>query len=338
MKVINQKQTESLLNGLENVSIENIDTYLQHKGVIVEVSVGRKRMPVSLDPKVYGVDVNTNEEVATFFKEHIKKSKLLFIPKTYEKKLQSIESFIRLKRNSMAIGYDNKYILLEDYHKFMEIFNKKKEEYFNILEEITCNWDSMVINFKNQLDIIFDSLNSLDKGKIQAQIWSKVPTVEEYKESFYFKVKLKAFPVMSNVSIFDSEIAEQVKERAIEENILAVQDIISNTLNDTFGVLSDAYTFYNNNADLSVIQLSKLGKLVPNLQKNNLLRNEFIMEIINDLKENNSIPDIDKKIEQIEVILGKIYKFSKELGLEQNLPLNKCPLSIDILEDYIDIL
>lgn len=335
MQTVNINSTNDLLKGLgEHVSIENLDQYLQTQGVVVDVSIGRMRIPISLDPAIYGIDVNSNEDLNAFFSEHVKKSKLIFISKKYEKKLQSIESAVRLKRNDMAIGYDNKYMPIETYKEFKLYFQEKKREYFIIMNEIADNWNVMCKRFAEQLDYVFQELNSIDKEKIKAQIWKKIPSVDDYKRSFYMEAQLRAFPVMGNVSLLDEDISEAIKERAIEDNINSVYDILITTLKEGFLKISTVCSYYYKNDNLTAIQGKQLAILKENLKRNNLLKNGLIDEIIEDLNVVENNPNTDEKIELLEFIIIKIYKFAVDIGKVENLPLDKCPIEVEDLDNY----
>ena len=166
VKQIDIEKTNKLLKGLgKDVEIENIDTYLQKQGVVVDVSVGRLRIPVTLDPKVYGINIKENDDLNLFFSQHIKNSKLVFISKEKEKKLQSLETNVRQKLTSMSVGYNKKYLPIETYKEYEIFFEEKKREYLKIRDEIVSDWDNTVKLFAIQLDNSLSQLNSLDKEK-----------------------------------------------------------------------------------------------------------------------------------------------------------------------------
>ena len=104
MKQIDKEKTNKLLKGLGgDIEVENIDTYLQKQGVVVDISVGRLRIPISLDPAIYGVDINEDKDLNEFFTDHVRNSKLVFISKQNEKRLQSLETNVRQKLSTMAL-------------------------------------------------------------------------------------------------------------------------------------------------------------------------------------------------------------------------------------------
>lgn len=339
MKQIDKERTNKLLKGLGgDIEVENIDTYLQKQGVVVDISVGRLRIPISLDPKIYGIDIDENKELNEFFSEHVKNSKLVFISKQKEKRLQSLETNVRQKLSTMAIGYNKKYLPIETYKEFEIFFNEKKAEYLAVRDEIVDNWEHTVKSFAVKLDISLSQLNSLDRENLKIKIMNRIPTMEQYRDSFYMETHIRAFPVMANVDVFDKDIAKKVRDSAVKENINSVYEIISNVLDNAFVILSKSYKYYQKYSTLNAVQLKKINSLIPLLKRNNLLKNELINEIISDLEVVSKETDIDYKMELIDVIFGKIYKYSIEIGITDRLSLNESVYDKPTLESLAEML
>lgn len=339
MKQVDNIKTNELLKGLGgDVEVENVDQYLQKQGVVVEVSVGRLRIPISLDPKIYGVNIDENEELNEFFTEHVKDSKLVFISKQSEKRLQSLETNVRQKLTSLAIGYNKKYLTIEGYKEFEKFFEEKKAEYLEIRDELVEFWDNTVKAFAVKLDKSLSQLNSLDRENIKIKIMKRIPTVEKYRDSFYMETRLKAFPVMANVDIFDNSIAEKVREVAVKENINSVYEILANILDNTFVTLSQVHKGYNKTGTLTTTQLQKMNGLIPLMKRNNLLKNELVDDIISDLEIISKETDIDSKMELVDVIFGKIYKYAQEINILNKLSLNKSTYSENELKALAEMI
>lgn len=337
MKRIDKERTNELLKGLgENVEVENIDKYLQKQGVVVNISVGRLRLPINIDPKMYGVDLDENEELNEFFTEHVKNSKLVFISKQKEKRLQSLETNVRQTLASFAIGYNKKYLTIEAYKEFEKFFEDKKAEYLSVRDEIVDNWDFTVKSFALKLETSLSQLNSLDRENIKAKIMKKIPSMEDYRDSFYMETRIKAFPVMANVDVFDEDISKKIREGAIKENINSVYEIIASVLDNTFVTLSKAYKYYNNHNTLTKTQIDKMNSLIPLLRRNNLLKNELVDELISDLEEVSKETDLDTKFSLVDIILGKIYKFSNEIDILDKISLKESVHDISTLESLAE--
>ena len=339
MKQIDKEKTNKLLKGLGgDIEVENIDTYLQKQGVVVDISVGRLRIPISLDPAIYGVDINEDKDLNEFFTDHVRNSKLVFISKQNEKRLQSLETNVRQKLSTMAIGYNKKYLPIETYKEFEIFFNEKKKEYFDVRDEIIDNWEHIVKSFAVKLDTSLSQLNSLDRENLKIKIMNRIPTMEQYRDSFYMDTHIRAFPVMANVDVFDKDIAKKIREGAIQENINSVYEIIANVLDNAFVILSKSYKYYEKYNTLNSVQLKKINSLIPVLKRNNLLKNDIINDIIADLETISKETDIDYKMELIDVIFGKIYKYSNEIGILDKISLNESVYDEATLESLAEML
>lgn len=327
-------KTEELLEGLkeENVSVENIDKFLQHKGVVVEVHAGRLRNTVDVNPKMYGVNVDQSEELTAFFKDYVKKGKMCFIPQSYEKQFQTIETSIRNKQRQLALGYGNKYMPIETYKEFKEYFELKKKDYLFIKDDIGVVWDNLMDTFRYTLDVALDEMKALDKVLLKQQVLDKIPSRDEYLNSIYLETSLKAFPVMTNIDLFDETIEEEIRESIQKDSVKSVYEILSNILEDSFTSVNKVLTFYNKNGNLTEKQLKVLKDLKPRIASKNILKNGLVDEVIHDLKEINSLDDNDDIAEKCESVLARIYGFAKDIEVEMCLDLRNSALSTEELE------
>lgn len=334
------KKTEELLEGLkdENVSVENIDKFLQHKGVVVDVHAGRLRNTVDVNPKMYGVDVAQSEELTTFFKDYIKKGKMCFIPQSYEKQFQTIETSIRNKQRQLALGYGNKYMPIETYKEFKKYFEQKKKDYLFVRDDIATVWNSLMDTFRYTLDVALDEMNALDKTTLKKQILAKLPSKDEYINSIYLETSLKAFPVMTNIDLFDETIEDEIRDTIQKDSIKSVYEILSNILEDSFTSVNKVLVYYNKKGDLTEKQLKVLKDLRPRIASKNILKNGLVDEIIHDLKEINSLDDYDDIAEKCECVLARIYGFAKDIEVDMYLDLSNSVLSVDELSSIYEAL
>ena len=334
MAIKDLEKTNELLDGLkdENVTVENVDKYLQQQGVLVDVHVGRLRNKVDITPGMLGVDKDTTEELSTFFNEYVKTGKICFIPMSYEKKFQSIETSLREKKREMAIGYDNKYMPIQTYKEYKIYMENKKAEYLNLKDEVLENWDSLIYSFKTTLENSLNEMNALDRVKITQKIFEKIPSKDTYGESFYVSTSLKAFPVMTNIDLFDESLNDELRESIQKQSVNSVYEILSNILSDAFSSVNKILVYYNKNRRLTEKQLTILRDLIPRISSKNIFKNVLVDEIIQDLNNIRSLSDFDDMAECCESVLARIYSFAKDIEVDVELDLSNSILSVDELE------
>lgn len=333
MAIRDIKKTEELLEGLngENVSVENIDNYLQQQGVLVDVHVGRLRNKVDISPNMFGVDTEKSEELANFFNDYVKTGKMCFIPMKYEKKFQSIETSLRTKKKEMALGYENKYMPIETYKEYKEYVEQKRKEYLYVRDEIMLLWDALMDTFRYTVDCSLTEMNALNASTLKKEIFSKIPSKETYGNSFYVETSLKAFPVMNNLDLFDESIEDEIRESIQRDSINSVYEILANILSDAFESVNKVLSYYNKNGTLTDKQLKVLRDLTPRIASKNILKNGLVNEIIHDLREVSGLDDYDDMAEMCEGVLARIYGFATEIEVDMYLDLSKSALSTEEL-------
>lgn len=337
----NADKTKELVNNLKNdglvVGIEDLSSYIRKQGLIVEEHIGRRRNFIKVSPRIFGVDLTTKrDEVNEFFKEHIQMGRISFIPEAYEKKLVNIESSVRVSKKRNTIGYDSKFMTIDSYREFMAFVEQKKKEYLGVRDEIVTNWETILERFKNILEISLNDLGALDKEMAFSSIITKLPTKEEYGNSFYMSVGAKAFPVTENLEMFETDIQEQIKEGLNEETIRTMYEIIGHTLNDAFENVSKLVKSYAKNRTIAVRTLGGVKASAKRIGQKNIFHNKKVEEIrvaIWDMMKLS--PMYEEMTEEAEVIMYLIYGYAKELYIEDMIELKDSPLSEDeLLQGY----
>ena len=74
----------------------------------------------------------------------------------------------------------------------------------------------------------------MDKENLITNVMRKVPSKEEYGDSFYMDLRISAFPVMENLDMFDDSIREQIQDGMTNESIQSMYQIIGNGLDEIF--------------------------------------------------------------------------------------------------------
>lgn len=350
MKVLNQEMTNEMLKGLTGdhieVGIENVGQFLQQNGVLVKVNIGRIRNYIEVNPKIFGVDVDKSQELGEFFKEYIKNGSMTFIPNSDEKVLHNIEAKVRTKKDRMALGYNNEYMTLDIYKEFAQYVKEAEKEYLEKRDLIVSKWDDkidgmgniieegLITKFKKSLKKSLEEMNAVNGLHAFEQVISKLPSKEDYINSFYLKIKLSAFPIAQNLDLFDEEISEQIKNDCIQDSINSVNEILGNTLSDCFTVVNNLLVSYDKGGKIAHKTMAGLKEGAKRISQKNLFKSPMIESIAKDMISMSSLSDADEIAEKSEVVLSKIYGYASEVNLISKLDLNKSVLS----EEELDII
>lgn len=335
----NDEETKKLIEGLKQegliVGIEDLSKYIRQKGLIVKEHVGRKRNYIELSPHLFGVDVQKNEALKHFFSEHLKMGKIQFIPDSHEKKLKSIESSLRMARKRLSIGYENSFMTIDAYKDFVSTYEEKKQKYFDVRDEILSMWDTLVSSFKDSLRVTLDELGAIERNELFSAICSKLPTKEEYKDSFYMTITVKAFPVAENLDVFDEDVRKQIEHGLQEDTIRVMYEIIGNTLNDAFESVSNMMRSVKEYGSIQNKTISGLKTTAKRLGEKNIFHNDQIESIRESLLQLSCEKNADVLLSEGECLVAFIYGYAKQLGVEELIETGNCLLTEqELLEIY----
>ena len=314
----NREEAEKLIEGLRadgtDVTLENLDKFLQSAGVLVRVHVGRIRGNMELTPEVLGIDANKSD-LTKFFSDYAKNGSMTFIPVAYEKELKKIESRLRMAKTRLAVGYDNSYMPLSTYHVFQDKLKDAQKEYYEVLDRILADWSNILNQFEMTLDQALMSLNPLKREEYKKAILGRIPDKKTYRESFYMHTSLKAFPVMENVSLPTDELTKEVKETAIDDNIRMVHEVLGGALNEAFEIVNTVFASYVKNRKVPPKTHGALKEAVKRVKQRDMFKNAMITQItveMDDLSYNLMSPDVP---EMCENLLSKIYGYAREINV-----------------------
>lgn len=328
-----KESAEKLLEGLSNVKILDIDKYFKQQGVLVDIHVGRLRNKVTLPPNAFGVDIKDDDNLETFFDEYVKSGKVTYIPNSIEKRFQSIETNIRQKKKELSMGYDDKFMPIEVYKEFKKFIDEQKVKYFDVRDEVLAQWDVLIRNFKELLNDSLGLMNALYKKELIHDIYSKLPSKEQFEESCYIEPELMAFPTNENIDLFDEELSEEMRESIAKKSINTVYEILNNILSDAFKNVNLVMKYYVEKNDLTKKQLDVLKKLKNRLKTKNILKHPIVNDIIDYLDGIEKMHDIDDIQEQCEEINVLIYGFANSIDISLNVDLKKSVLKEKELKD-----
>lgn len=320
--------------GNEKVEVENMDLLLRNRGVLVKVHVGRIRADVRIPSEAFGVK---NEEAKKFLSEYVDNGNISFLPKKLSDRLLNIENKIRDAVKKRAIGWDGQFLSIQDYKLAKEDINRNKEIYLAIRDNIYNTWDEIVENYKNRLKEFLVQTNCNDE-QIYKSIILRIPNKEEYRNSFYVDVSLRAFPILENAKVFDIDLSKEIEESQKNEVLYCVKEITVNVLNIAFKNLNACLKgFYKNNR-ISGRTKTNLFKSSEEMKNKNVTNNNLIVEIASKIHEISLHKTLDEDIaENCEILMSKIFGFCKEINFLNGLDLKKCELSELELSDIYNI-
>lgn len=331
----NRDEVEKLIEGLRNdgedVTLENLDKFLQSAGVLVRVHVGRVRGNMELTPEFLGIDANSSN-LLDFFSDYTKNGSLTFIPLSYEKELKKVESRVRMAQSRMSIAYDNSYMPITVYEFFKKKLKEAQKDYDEIRDRILADWHNILTRFEFTLNQALSALNPKDREPLKQAIMNRIPKKSVYRESFYMRTSLKAFPVMENVLLPDAELAEEVKKGALEDNIRMVHEVLGGALNEAFDVVNTVYASFEKNQRVAPKTHGALKEAVKRVRQRDMFKNAMITSITDDMEtlsihlRSNDVP------EMCENLLSKIYGYAMEIKVGRYINLKDTMMEPEDME------
>lgn len=338
--VYNKEKTKELIENLKakgHIVTENdLSALIRKSGVIVRESIGRKRSFIEVSAKLYGVNLAVKETATQeFFKSHVKKGKLSFIPDNFERELMNLEGRVRIARRRACIGFDEKFMTMEDYKVFEEKFEKWKEEYFLLRDKIVepTHWENMIQHFTKSLRSSAKDLNSLDQEILIENVLKRIPTREAYADSFYMKLNLDAFPVADNLAMFTPEIQSSMQESVNENAIKAMYQMLGNQLNDMFAQAAKIIVTIKKDGVVKSRLLKGMGKIAIRIRKNNLLDNDVLAGLADEGDALSKLSDRDDVLEETEELLLKLFMYADDLQITDTLDWLESPYTEKELKD-----
>lgn len=335
----NREEVEKLIDGLRedgaDVTLENLDKFFQGAGVLVQVNVGRIRGNMELTPEVMGID-SSSDSLADFFNNYAKNGSMSFIPLNYEKELKRIESRLRMAKTRMSIGYDNSYMPVTTYEEFKKRLHEAQEEYYGVRDRILGDWTSIISRFEFTLDQALSSLNPTSREVMKKAIMKRIPDKAYYRDSFYMRTSLKAFPVMENVALPTEDLTNQVKEGAIEDNIRMVHEVLGGALNDAFESVNTVYMSFEKNRKVAPKTHGALKEAVVRVRQRDMLKNAMVTTITNEM-EHLSLNLMTEEVPELcENLLSKIYGYAREINVAMYISTKDSMMEPDVMEVIYD--
>jgi hypothetical protein len=332
------KNTKELLKDAK-VKVENLGTCLKRSGVILDLSFGGGRNSYKVPLKMFGVkEEKLSEGGKEFFERHAKDGTITLVPEEESKKFRAIEAKTHKKLREIAIGYNGRFVPVEDFEDFVEYFEKSKKEYMDRRDELVENYPNMIARFKEILALSLSDLDVQDAKEEFSEIMRKIPSQAVFADSFRADLSVSLLPTMNdfgNLEI-DEDTKKTISKQYEELGKNLIGDSTVSVLQEAVDSLSSVINVYNKSGKLHHTVIKSLKSCVVKMGRRNVFGNNKLDSIKANIKELVD-SDSDILVQQSEMLLSEIYVYSKELGVEEKIDLSKVSLTPERLESLYNL-
>lgn len=324
---------------IDNIAVEgDMFKCMNTQGVIITVSSHGGKPSYIAPTSMYGVnekELDDNEK--EFIDEHLSKGKVSFIPKSVTSKINSIETKSRSKIREYAIGYNNSYVPIVSYPEVMEILEGYKEEFDNLKKELVDKFDDMIVSFKTKAALSVVHIDNKEAKDILEKLFKKLPTKEKFEESLQFEIRVSTFLTTENMDLLPEDVQKKVKESKERSSDEVIKEGVITILNETITYLSSVLVSAKKNggkpAPRTVMGLKNQARRIG---QKNIFGNSEIAGFKSEIENMVSFSG-EEQVEHGERLLAKVYNYSMELSLEEEIDLSRCPFSEKQLEELYEM-
>lgn len=302
-----------------------IEEKLREGGYLVDVRFHKIGTNITISPQVLGVDIRSNDELGDFFNQFVKNSQISWLGKKNGEilKAQSIAKSVHKKKKKLSLDGQH-YVPKSSLPEFKDFLKGKTEEFLAVRDELVDNYDLYVRQFKRRMEEDFLSAtihDSSERTDVLDAITSKIPTKEEVEESFKVEKSYMLFAMTGEL------MDDEDREAAVESANIRMNEINGNTASVIFDKLI---------TNINALVKKKYTKthdaianeIVEELDKRNIFSHHALAELRDDFIKVKDNVDLD----DYEIMIGKTYKFAKEIGTTDQLSLDESPLSLKQLD------
>ena len=309
------------------VKVEDYNSYISKQGVIVKLEVTGGRNSYFISPKIYGVKNDMlSDGSKTFIGQHMKDGRVRLIPKELENQLRSKETMLKKKLSEIVIGYNNSFVPIESFKKFEVFFENIKDEYFAIRDTLVDEYEALKSSFIKVTENMISDLNATEAQAEVNQIIKKLPTKEEFYNSFKIEMKVSAFPNVANLDMFDDTIKDRILNSVRDADNSMIKSSITSSINEGVKALISILNGDMNRTNIHPKIKEGIINATERMAEKNIFANPKVYGYIDNIKGILSL-NLIEAIAEAEIVLSSLYYYSTELKLEGELDLGKCPLT-----------
>lgn len=331
LKNVNEKEKEVINNliDLEGVNVVDIDSYIQKKGLLVDLHVHKGKNSIKIPKEIFGKSKEETEK----FKKNIRSGVFTICPESMLQ-FSNIEQKLRASKKAKSIGLDGRYMLSEEYLEFKKEVEKAQKDFEEIKEKISQNWDISLQEFKIKLKSFVENLSIDNESKLLVlnDVLNKVPTKEKFLNNCYLETELAYFPTVEERIITDKNLSEETLSSVEKRTIKCLYEVISSILSEIFDSLNNVIKYYLKHGNIKPMHIEMLMKLKKKVENRNIFNNKEINEVVKEMNKIFESSDESEVEEICENINSYIYGFAKKIDIDVYLDLDNSPLSIEELE------
>lgn len=325
-----------MVNAVDRKQALEMNKKLRQEGFLVDVNFRKAGHHITISPKLLGVDVDGNEDLKGFFNDFMSNNKVSFLRKSVTKKAESISKAAHKEKRARALGETGNLMtrgILDDFKDYLE---GKKAAYFEARDEIVAQYDELVDEFKTEfrhklVDTTMNSLTTADRDQITEKVFSRIPSKEDYRDSF--KVGMSRTKVSLAEEVDSSEVDE-----VLQDTLDQVNEITGKNLSIAFSALNNLMEQYNQNGILNNRNRAVFTSVPADLKKRNLFNDAVVEDVIIAMTSFKAKGTSDDEIiEETEVLVSKIYGYAQDINVLNQLDLINAALTVDEMEELLEI-
>lgn len=298
---------------------------LREEGYLVDITFHKVRTATTVDPKVLGINVEDNEQLQTFYNNHVKKTQMTWLStqNIHLRKAQSISKSVH-KRKILDSLDGKSYLPKAKLPSFKAFMKKKNEEYLKVRDNLVDEYDIIVHQFRQELeaDFLNETVSDHDERQILMNaIMSKVPSKEEVYDSFRIEQNYMLFAMTSELMDDEdkAESQEMMNKRINEMNGVTLSVVFEKLSLVMTALWEKHYTKTHHD---------KVDEAIVEITQRNIFKNSYLEELKKEIIEGKE----EKSLGKYELLLTKIYREAKSIGEDHRLDIGLCPLTLPQLE------
>lgn len=331
-----------LLEGLAGPGIKlntrNLAKFTADNGVLVKVSCGRIRGNVGLSPKLLGVKTEKwSDGSKEFFTDHINIGRLKIISKEKEAKLNQLDT--RVRRLVSEYSTNGTYVPLMCFEELREKFDAIRNEYLQTIQEVADDWDAMneefLVGLNEMLAQSKRTIKKADKTKIYNDIAHSLRSKEDYLQSAYMTMEVRAFPSTGGAS---EGLAPDIRDTI---NQTWKNDVVSNavksiemSIGELWASACTAAELYEKNGKMDTRNIKSLARIAAKTGKINVFANPMLDKLSHRLCDIASLSD-EAAESRVEDSILDCYEYAESTGVK--LDYDCCPFDKEQLNNMLTL-
>ena len=338
-----KKNELRLLEGLAGKGVtlntRSLARYTADNGVLVSVRCTRRRGNIGLPPKLLGIQPGKwKEDSQEFFTNHINMGRLTLIPKEMEAKLSKLEGQARSLAEKASIN--GNYVPLAGLGELREEFVEVRKDYFDAIEEVAQEWETLVSDFKRGVREMVEAcckrkVLKKDRERLISEIYSKIPTITDYRAYASMELELRAFPTTGTTTEGLAPDLEDALNATWRDDVVAnAIKGIETGIGEIFSQCCRIIDVYSTAGKIHGRSTNALTRLAGRAKKLNVFANPMLESLGTRLDRIGDLKD-DEIAERLEDCMLDIIQYANAPGI--SLDMSVCPYTAEQIEGMLEV-